>query len=261
MRSLRQILDSLRRTLVPELDSVPAALPAPSRARVEPALAPAAARLLSLEPAAFAAPTDEFADMLGELGAEPVSAVESALAVRDATIAELRARLADLSGLGERLAATERERLRLQTELAAARSWQRELEERNDDLEGRAARAEAAATAAAIVAQTTPSAQEPAAVPAAPAPETNAIVVAPEEPAQAAASEQDGEPAELEELAELRERCRRLQGAVTRAESRARAHRERADERHRIAADRWRELRAVKGERNALRRELERRAR
>lgn len=58
-----------------------------------------------------AEPPSEFESFLDDLGAEPPAA-DSELSLKDTTIAELTARLKDLQDLGDRLAATEQERLR-----------------------------------------------------------------------------------------------------------------------------------------------------
>ena len=66
-------------------------------------------------------PPGEFAVFLSDMGATPVSPEESALALRDATIAELRSSLAALRPLGDRLAEVEKVRMGLEAELDEAR--------------------------------------------------------------------------------------------------------------------------------------------
>lgn len=61
---------------------------------------------------------DDFGDLMADLGATPVSAEDSALAIRDATIRELRSNLAGLRSLGDQLAETEKARLALESQLA-----------------------------------------------------------------------------------------------------------------------------------------------
>lgn len=64
---------------------------------------------------------DEFGDLMAGVGATPVSAEESAVAIREATIAELKKSLADLRPLGDRLAEIEKERMALEARVAEAR--------------------------------------------------------------------------------------------------------------------------------------------
>ena len=86
---------------------------------------------------------NEFAVFLSDLEATPVSAEESALAIRDATIAELRLNLAQLRPLGDRLAETEKQRLALadelegiQSEVERLRALEAELRGLPEELEG-----------------------------------------------------------------------------------------------------------------------------
>lgn len=63
-------------------------------------------------PEALAEERSEFEDFLSDLGSEPSAPGEPGDSVlKDATIAELTARLQDLQPMGDRLAATEQERL------------------------------------------------------------------------------------------------------------------------------------------------------
>jgi len=74
-------------------------------------------------------PLGEFDVFLADMGATPVAPEVSKLAVRDATIAELRESLEKLRPLGDQLAATERARLTLSAELDEARAEVARLEE------------------------------------------------------------------------------------------------------------------------------------
>lgn len=65
--------------------------------------------------------SDDFGDFMADLGATPVSADESVLAIRDATIEELRRNLQALRPLGDQLAETEKARLALESQLAEQR--------------------------------------------------------------------------------------------------------------------------------------------
>ncbi|MEM7306151.1 MAG: hypothetical protein AAF682_05745 [Planctomycetota bacterium] len=130
----------------------------------------------------------EFQELLDEIGAEAVDEADSALALRDVTIRELQARLAELQDMGDRLAEADKARLAAEAELERA--------------------------------------------------------------------QRDGPTTDVEALRRerynLRRKLARRDARIERLLEQVVALRARVDERHHVAAERWRELRRLQGERRQM---------
>jgi len=153
---------------------------------------------------------DEFGDLLEGLGSEPAPLdTASALALKDATITELRRNLDQLSALGRELADATRWRATAEASLGSLSSRCADLEARLD---------------------------------------------APR-PAEREAHEDHARAAEG--VAELEAELRKREAATSRLEERLEKMRAKYEERHKLAADRWREIQSLRRTRRDLERELE----
>jgi len=242
MRALRRLLTLLRPDPSTTEPSQGGLLAAPESGVLGPiemdAVAAERAPAAVAEFAAPEGPASEFEDLLAEVGATPTEDDEltAALALRDATIAGLQEQLANLRDLGDRLATTEQERRALSAEVSELRAESMTLRGKVERL-----RAELEQPQAEIDALHAELDRFRAEI------ETLRTDAAPQ-------VERDADELLRSEVEDLRAELRKERARGERHAERAASWKEKAEERHKTAADRWREIRRLRGERRELER-------
>lgn len=243
--ALERLRRALARTPEPDLDEAspeepPAALPSPRREVAE------------ITPVAREEAPTEFEDLLSSIGSErEAPSAERLLARKDAEIFELRGMLQALSPLGERLADIDRARLDEEESAADEGEVREELEQRLTDARDRAAHRRARVVAMLRRLRGEHGALEGCCEQLA----SQVLRLEAETPEGAVPMEVPVDTTELEErIAELEAIVAKREAAVERTKGWHAKAKAKAEEKSKLAAERWREILTLRREVKAMER-------